>query len=1294
MARQWIKRCWISLAAVMFIAAVLMSAVRLLAPSAHRYKAELESRLSLLVGEPVTIKRMHASWYWFEPVLKLDKVVVSHDGNKILSFRELLVGINILSSLWHWQLQPGILFIDKVHLNLHQENNHWRVDGFPQGGSYTTSLNTNSYLPLVGWLLSQQKIVIKNVSATLHLQDGTIIPVQQVALMAVNKRGHYRLKAHAALGQDEQADFSLLGDLDIPSDPFRGAMGSVFFSAKNVHLDPLHSLLSKGDYDVLKGNGDLKVWLDLNHGQVKQLQSEVHLNNAVWKRKSAEDEHKINKFNANVAFNPTKNGWQLTADHILLETPKGVWPENEASLSFIKSSQTYQVFIKTLSLLSLNTLGIEWPTAFQSVLDMKPRGQLDNSQIGFTAGEVSSFLSRFSALSFDGKDKIPRVKNLSGAFYWEPTQGRLELDGEDTTLVFTGHSPLQFNTVNVALDWKVLSEGLRLNLDRLVISHPHLLLSARGLLDGVSKESLGTLQLTGEFSTEEGQYWLPILPLHGHVKPKLEAWLTQDIKRIKEATGKFRVNGPLADFPFDEKPGDFSILTSLHGVDLAFNHEWPVTHDIDAYLRVVKRDLSADITHADLGGVVSDKINLRVDGLGLGEETLIVHGNIEAPADKMLNYVLNSPLKNHLNKLSALSLGEEAALDLGLEISLYPESDDVFVRGMLLFNNNTLTVHHVLSEFYLNHLLGMVYFDEHGVSDSLLTAAFLDEPMAIRVRSINAASPYTQIELKTELSAAVLRHQYQVPILTWLEGPIAMTSTIQLSDNPLAADHLDVEASLAGVKVNLPEPFGKTINEPAIFSLSADVNLKKDIRLKMKYADSIKANLIFLPRGKEFKLTAGEACVGCKELAAATGDGALFSANLSHVEWSAWSKALSQLPSTSASSSSWLEGFKKIKLDVGSLDALGQHLVDIKIRAKGLSQGKWSLQVMQEKLAGDLTYDDHARLVSGKIKHLAISKPKVDTSKKLETPDAFKPKDIPNFDLTFEALTLDDKALGNGVFKSTTNKNTWHVENCHIESEAYAFDAKGDWTLQGTKSETAGDATLHVKKLSSMLTLWGILPVVEAKQGDIEFKGGWSGSPGDFSLKHLTGEMGIQFKNGRITHLSTETEEKLGLGKLLSILSLQTIPRRLQLDFSDLSNGGYSFDVFNGHFDFKNGVMATNDSYIDGPVAYASMKGELDLDKQLYDLDLHVSPHITASLPVVVAIAGGPIAGPIAGIATWVASKIINQGMEKISGYTYKISGPWLEPVVQQVHIYKKKPQIEKKEIKLDEASNTPRSSS
>src|SRR3546814_9251858 len=61
---------------------------------------------------------------------------------------------------------------------------------------------------------------------------------------------------------------------------------------------------------------------------------------------------------------------------------------------------------------------------------------------------------------------------------------------------------------------------------------------------------------------------------------------------------------------------------------------------------------------------------------------------------------------------------------------------------------------------------------------------------------------------------------------------------------------------------------------------------------------------------------------------------------------------------------------------------------------------------------------------------------------------------------------------------------------------------------------------------------------------------------------------------------------------------------------SDWSSDVCSSDLFEGSFNITNGVMTTQDSYIDGPVAYASMKGNLDIAKQLYNVDLKISPHI------------------------------------------------------------------------------------
>jgi uncharacterized protein YhdP len=290
-----------------------------------------------------------------------------------------------------------------------------------------------------------------------------------------------------------------------------------------------------------------------------------------------------------------------------------------------------------------------------------------------------------------------------------------------------------------------------------------------------------------------------------------------------------------------------------------------------------------------------------------------------------------------------------------------------------------------------------------------------------------------------------------------------------------------------------------------------------------------------------------------------------------------------------------------------------------------------------------------------------------------ESPIKYTPDQIPNLNLRVDNLSIGTVQVGDLTLKSKSSPERWLIEYCRIESPIYQFNIQGDWTHKEKKDRTQLQVKLNLKDLAKALERWHISPAVDAGKGDMEFKGGWNDAVYNFSLAALDGSMYLKLKNGIITHLSHNTEEKLGLGKLLSILSLQTIPRRLKLDFSDLSHEGYSFDVFKGNFTFNKGLMSTQDSYLDGPVAFASMKGTLDLVRELYDLNLRISPHITASLPIVATIAGGPIAG----LAAWVANKIINQSMQKISAYSYKVSGPWNQPVVQQLSIVK---QITKKQ--------------
>ena len=1265
-SRLLIKKCWMPLAIFIICMAILFSLFRALTPWAKQYKGQVEHHLSTLLGQPVIISSMETSWYWFEPVLKLNDVSVSDSEDRVLKLNKLLVGINLLSSLWHWHLQPGVLYVDDVHLTLRQKNDHWDIDGL-RSDKEPITLEPTAYLPVLSWLLAQQKIIIKNVSALIHLNDGSLLPVTALNVTAINNNGHYRLRGVAKLAQTTPTELLILADMKLNPYALRKINGQAYVAVHHFLPTQWQLFFPKSPYHVESGKGGVEIWLDMAKGEVTGLQTRINFKRLAWSKYGSPHAEFIQSLQANLAWNPTDKGWKLSGDHINLRAGGVEWPENTMLLNYNQSDQSYHFFINTLLLEPFLALSSEWPKMMQPMLAMHPHGQLYDTQIGIKQDRVDYLLSRFAGLSWDASRDYPGVDNASGVVQWQPSGGRLDLDGEKTTLLLKNKPSITFDTVNATFEWQSLSQGLRISMEHLVLNHPDLRVNARGVIDALFAPS-ANLQLAAEFSMGNAVKWMAYIPSR-YLKPKLNHWLKHDIKRINNAEGQLAINGALADFPFDKAPGEFSVISHLSGVDLIFNKKWPLSQDIDAYLRVNKRTLEADVHHAIMHGVVVDQVNLRLDDMGLDKETLLIHGKVEAPAQKALGYVFVSPLREPLAKLKALDVEGTLGLDLRLEVPLYPENDDVLVKGALTFNHNQATFHHAWGDIEFRQLTGTLMFDEDGATNSELKALLLDDPVVMHVQSIKKPKPATELTIEGNTTLDALHKSFKLPIYPFVQGHLNLATTLTLTNDSNDFDNMKINTSLKGVGIDLPAPFGKASDESAPLAINVDFNPEKALRFRFNYDNRVSSDLWFTGKNNQFAFQKGDVEIGKGDAQLPKKEGLHVGGVLASLDVSKWQSLLPPLSST-GDAPAWLQQLQWIDLSFGNVLLWGKNYPKVVINANKLSKTAWSFHLDQQDVAGQFQYDFLSNTVSGHFNRLNIAKAVLLPSKGENETITLKPSYIPNLNLTIDTFKVGEIDFGTVGLKSTTKPNHWQLDYCNIKSPAFQLAMKGDWDQDGIQNNTKLQANLQIATLSDSLKMWHITPAVDAHHGEIQFDGAWPGPINGFSLEKVSGQLSLHFKDGRITHLSPETEGKLGLGKLLSVLSLQTIPRRLKLDFSDLSNDGYSFDVFKGNFTLKNGVMNTTDSYIDGPVAYASMKGDLDVVKQKYDVLLHISPHITASLPIVATIAGGPIAG----IATWVASKIINKGMQTVTGYSYKISGPWLHPDVQQVSIFKKQP--------------------
>jgi uncharacterized protein (TIGR02099 family) len=1255
-----LKKIGMAIAIFIILAAVFSSIFRSLTPWAKQYKSEIEQHLTQLLGQPVTIQTMETGWYWFHPVIKFEHVTL-RDGRKYIHLEKLFVGINLFKSFIHWRIQPGMLYLDDVDLTFREKEGHWLLDGLAANNFQNKNVTPENQHELIEWFTQLDKLVMKHVSARLHLSDGVVIPVGDLSLFVANSGGTYKLKGNAKLNQAQSTVFQLLGSLNIDASHLNETSGQFYLAAKSILPTQWQSLFPKIKEHLDDGQGDIALWVDLNKGVVSSVQAQVSLNHLMWHLK--QNIQRIPSFYANLGWKPNSNGWEFHADHIKLHTGTVTWPENQVSLTFNKTNQTHSLFVKTILIEPLLSAVVDWPPIIKNILAMEPHGTLNDSQMVISKNQISFLLTRFQQLGWSGLAEVPQVENLSGVLHWQPQEGHLELDSEDTFITVKNYPTQRITLLNGAVDWKELSDGLRVSIERFVLSQPDLTLTAQGAIDQVSRLSVGNVRLDLDFSAKNVQQWMAYLPKK-NIKPKLFFWLNNDVKRIAQATGKITINGAAKDFPFDNNNGEFSITSHAIGGELLITSKWPLVKEIEGYIRLKNRSLDIDIVNGDFQGVPVKQMNLRIDDLGKDKETLLIHGIVNGQAQKMLDFIMASPLKEKLAKLNMLSMRGMLLLNLNLEIPLYPENDDNLAKGELTFKDNTILVTHSVGAFPLEGVTGNLSFDEKGIINSTLNADAFGHPLSIKIQSIKSAHPYTTAVVNGQFTIESLKSRFNTPFLSLFNGMFLVNAELKLTDDPNDLDNLVLNTTLKGLAIKLPAPIGKNDESIVPLKIRLDFNPQKAIRLRADYNGRLSTDLWFDESKGIFDLYSGQIRLGSADAINQKIPGVAVVGALDAFNLQEWQAVFEQFSSPN-SKSPFLEKLRIIDVTMNKLSFLQQDFNNLSIKAKILPNNDWSFNLKQRKISADLTYQSSTRLLSGFAEYVHLDA--VKSSKMTDSVSRVTPNQIPNLNLRVDNLSIGKIQIGNVTLKSHSSPQQWFIDYCRIDSPVYQFIVNGEWTKKEGDNQTKMQVTLHLNDLAKSLQLWNIIPAVDASKGDVQFNGGWKGSLYDFSIASLKGTMFLKLQNGRITHLSPETEEKLGLGKLLSILSLQTIPRRLQLDFSDLSNQGYSFDVFTGNFNFDRGTMTTQDAYIDGPVAYASMKGDLDLAKRMYDLNLKVSPHITASLPIVATIAGGPIAG----IAAWVANKIINQSMQKIIAYSYKVSGPWSQPTVQQLSIVK-----------------------
>ena len=233
-----------------------------------------------------------------------------------------------------------------------------------------------------------------------------------------------------------------------------------------------------------------------------------------------------------------------------------------------------------------------------------------------------------------------------------------------------------------------------------------------------------------------------------------------------------------------------------------------------------------------------------------------------------------------------------------------------------------------------------------------------------------------------------------------------------------------------------------------------------------------------------------------------------------------------------------------------------------------------------------------------------------------------------------------------------------------------AFTANGNWVAlnaQAPGPRPAGRAAerrrvvmnfrLDIADSGALLTRFGMKEVVRRGKGRLEGQVAWLGSPLSLDYPSMSGTFNVNMEAGQFLKADP------GLAKLLGVLSLQSLPRRLTLDFRDVFSEGFAFDFVRGDITIQQGLAATNNLQMKGVNAAVLMEGRVDLAQETQDLKVVVIPEINAGTASLVAT----VINPAIGIATFLAQAFLRQPLMKAATQEFHIDGTWTDPRITKL---------------------------
>ncbi|MDO8293263.1 MAG: YhdP family protein [Gallionella sp.] len=1289
---NWLTRLTIVASAVMAVLtalAILMLRYWLL-PNVEQYHDRIAASLAGAIGNPVTIGKIEGDWQGFRPRLSFTEVHILNEQRQPALVLPRIDGSVSWMSLFTAELRLASLEIDRPELLIRRDA-QGRV--FIGGVALSKQDGGND---LADWLLRQSRMVARDALIVWvdEQREAPPLVLQRVNLRIESLFSHHRFALRAVPPAELATPLDVRGDFYGASfDDLSAWRGQLFTQLDYTNVTAWRPWLDlPGEFS--QGRGALRSWLDVEAGKVTGIIADLGLRDVVTRLAEDVPEMRLLDLRGRAAWKEVAGGMEVSTRHLALRMQNGI--ELQPTDFYFRTAKAAKGQ-PAASELRANLLQLESLTSLANFLPLEaglrakldayaPRGRVSNLnaqwQGTFEKSDSHETLNdkipsykikgQFENLALRQVGALPGFSGLSADVDGSDASGRLNVNSRHLVVDMPGvmREPLFFTALTGQAGWQRKRGELLVSVDNVAVANDDLAGNLYGSYQ-TKAGTLGVLDLTVSLTRGDVRRAARYTPLIALDKEDND-WLNGAMLAGHTEDFRVRVKGNLSDFPLD---GTEDALLEIGGhardVVVEFDKDWPRIENIAGEFWIRGNKLEVKSPSATILDAHVQNLTVTIADLLSDDLPLEIKGSAAGVSKTFLQFIQQSPVRGYIDGFTdGMSASGNGYLDLFAHIPLLGDKP-VKVSGAFRVQDNDINLGEGVP--LLRNTRGELSFTESGMQASGVSAEILGGAAVINVQTAAGGVVHATVKGRSNLDA--LRRIDPHPLLNYLSGGAAWDADIAVQKK---SAQLTINSNLQGLGSTLPQPFAKRANEAMPLRLEKrNVAEGQDV-IVAQLGKLLSARLARREENGAMVIRRGVINFGGENVSGNQGKrsgtrrlleqlgaidsprsrgGVWLSGSLPELSLQGWGDLLGAAGS--------MDGGVPIAgadLVIGRVSGFGMHIDDLNIDAGKRGDGLFA-RLSGSALNGEVEWQPRGEgKLTARLQNLLWSGDDRAATAPVQLvrpvqPASVSPGSLPALQIAIENLQVGGKQVGRLELVGHPDGDDWRLRRLNIVNPDGSLVGDGVWRGGQAGTKTQVDLLLQISDAGKILARSGYPGTVKGGSGKLAANLSWAGNPGEFNYATLDGSLKLDTSKGQFLKMDP------GIGKLLGILSLQALPKRITLDFTDVFSDGFQFDNINGNATIRHGVMDTQDFHIDGSSAKVTMKGSVDLNSETQNLHVRILPTLGDS----VSLLGAFAAGPVVGIGSLIVNKVLGNPLDKLVSFEYNVSGTWSDPKVIKV---------------------------